>query len=140
MRIRSLFLAACALAVLGQTPARAQLLAECRGDVQRFCTGVPLFGGRIAQCLEQNADKLSAGCKKAIASRAPNQPAGAADGATGGAGAGAAAGGPQTACRGDAMRLCPDAIGDQPKMKRCMQTHAAQLSDACKTALIAAGS
>jgi len=136
MRTRTLFLAACALAALGQTPARAQLIAACRADVQQFCTGVPIFGGRIAQCLEQNADKLSAGCKKAIASREPNQPAG---GASGGAGAGAAAGGPQSACREDAMRLCPDAIGDQPKMKRCMQTHAAQLSDGCKTALIAAG-
>jgi len=137
MRIRNLFLVACALAALGHTPAHAQLLAACRGDVQRFCTGVPIFGGRIAQCLEQNADKLSAGCKKAIASREPNQAAGA--GAAGGAGAGASAGGAQAACRGDAMRFCSDAIGDQAKMKRCMQTHAAQLSDGCKTAIISAG-
>lgn len=115
------------LTALGTAPARAQLIAECRGDVQRFCGGMELGGGRIARCLEDNAAKLSTGCKKAIgAAQAP------AAGAEGG-------GGVSTACRGDAMRFCADAIGDQAKMQQCMQSHAAQLSDGCKTAIIAQG-
>jgi hypothetical protein len=114
------------LTVLGTAPARAQLIAECRGDVQRFCAGIELGGERMARCLEDNVAKLSAGCKKAIGSA--QAPA-----------AGAEGGGVSTACRGDAMRLCPDAIGDQAKLQQCMQSHAAQLSDGCKTAIIAQG-
>ena len=112
------------------SPASGQLIAECRGDVQRFCAGIELGGGRIVRCLEDNAAKLSAGCKQAI---------GASGAATGATQAGGESGGAKTACRGDAMRFCSDAIGDQEKMKRCLQSHAAQLSDGCKTAIIAEG-
>ena len=127
MRIRNLCLLACALGAIAHTSARGQLVPACRGDVQRFCAGISLGGGRIVHCLEENAAKLSAGCKEAIGgSRAPSQP-----------GEASAGGGTKTACRGDAMRFCSDAIGDQAKMHRCMQAHAAELSDGCKTALIA---
>lgn len=112
------------LATLGAGPARAQLIAECRGDVQRFCAGMELGGGRIAQCLEDNAAKLSTGCKKAIGAAQP--PA-------------AGGGGVSTACRADAMRFCAEAIGDHGKMQSCMQSHASELSDGCKTAIIAQG-
>jgi hypothetical protein len=37
------------------------------------------------------------------------------------------------------MQLCREAIGDQGRMKTCLASHAAQLSDGCKTALIAGG-
>lgn len=130
MRIKDLSLVACTLAALGQTPAWGQLIAACRGDVQRFCAGMELGGGRIVRCLEENAAKLSAGCKEAIgASGAPGAEAEAGGGKSGA----------KTACRGDAMRFCSDAIGDQTKMKHCLQSHAAQLSDGCKTAIIAEG-
>jgi hypothetical protein len=104
------------------------MLAACRGDVQRFCAGMELGGGRIVRCLEENAAKLSKGCKEAIGASAETAP-GEAEGG----------GGARTACRGDAMRFCADAIGDQEKMQRCLQSHAAQLSDGCKTAIIAGG-
>lgn len=126
MRRVTLSLMACAIVALGHVPARGQLIAACRGDVQRFCADIPLGGGRIAHCLAENAAKLSKACQEAIA----------ASDAPGGAGAGGDA---QTACRGDAMRLCADAIGDQEKMQHCLQSHAAQLSDGCKTAIIAGG-
>ena len=116
------------LAALGAGPAQAQLIAECRGDVQRFCAGMELGGGRIAQCLEDNAAKLSTGCKKAIGAAQPAPAAGAPGG-----------GGVSTACHADAMRLCAEAIGNHGKMQSCMQSHAAQLSDDCKTAIIAQG-
>jgi Cysteine rich repeat len=39
----------------------------CADDVQQFCAGVKMGGGRVAHCLKQHEDKLSAECKTAIA-------------------------------------------------------------------------
>ncbi len=117
------------LLALSQQPAWGQLLAACRGDVLRFCQGVAPGGGRLIECMQQHAARLSDACKQAIATADAAPTADRPDG-------------PQTtrtACRGDALRLCPDAVGDATKLKRCMQTHAAELSDGCKTALIAGG-
>ncbi len=38
----------------------------CQGDVQQFCKGVQPGGGRIARCLKEHKDELSAGCKGKI--------------------------------------------------------------------------
>ncbi|MEW5421996.1 cysteine rich repeat-containing protein [Amorphus sp. 3PC139-8] len=35
----------------------------CKADIQSLCSGVQPGGGRVGQCLQQNADKLSSGCK-----------------------------------------------------------------------------
>ncbi len=131
MILRNRWMIAVALVALGQAPAYAQLI-QCRGDVQKFCQGTPPGGGRIIRCLEQNTAKLSEGCRSALGAR--SVPGGAAGGSTGGAGSA------KTACRGDATRFCSDAVGNQAKMKECLRSHAAELSDGCKTALIAAGS
>jgi Cysteine rich repeat len=125
-----------ALITLATAPVRAQLVAACRGDVQRFCEGTPLGGGRVARCLEENAAKLSAACKKAIGVEEAPPTAGTAGGSDASAGGAESA---RTACRSDAMTFCAEAIGDQTKMRTCLRSHAAQLSDGCKTALIAGG-
>src|SRR4029453_17689178 len=52
MIARSTCLVAGALTALVTAPASAQLAAACRGDVQRFCEGTPLGGGRVIRCLE----------------------------------------------------------------------------------------
>ena len=39
----------------------------CEDDVQQYCAGVKPGEGRIAQCLKQHKDKLSAECKTQIA-------------------------------------------------------------------------
>src|SRR5215510_7134493 len=132
MTIKMLCLVAGTLVALGHGPARGQLVRAraCRGDVEKFCQGIPPGGGRLIRCLEENSAKLSAGCKKVI---------GAGGAEAGGAEASGGATSAKTACRGDAMRLCADAVGDQVKMKQCLQAHAAQLSDGCKTALIQGG-
>ena len=76
MNIRS----ACAIALIALPAAAPALAAEadlrqaCRDDVKQLCAGVQPGGGRIAQCLRDNAAKVSDGCKQAIqAARASQQ-------------------------------------------------------------------
>ncbi len=51
------------------TLARAQQSAvreACAADYKALCPNVQRGGGRIVACLKDNADKLSAGCQKAL--------------------------------------------------------------------------
>jgi Golgi apparatus protein 1 len=41
----------------------------CKGDVDQYCQGVQPGGGRIAQCLRSNKDKLSEACKSALSAK-----------------------------------------------------------------------
>lgn len=50
---------------LSRAEARA-VAAACRGDVQRLCVGVPRGEGRIAACLNQQANAVSTGCRDAL--------------------------------------------------------------------------
>jgi len=70
---------ACAIALL-ILPAAPAFAAEadprqaCRDDIKQLCPGVQPGGGRIKQCLKDNAAKVSDGCKQAIhAARASRQ-------------------------------------------------------------------
>ena len=45
-----------------------KLADDCGGDIRKFCKGLNLGGGRIADCLEQNAAKVSPTCKTSVAS------------------------------------------------------------------------
>ncbi len=60
-------------------PAGGQVLKEaCKNDYKTLCSGVKPGGGRIVACLQQQADKLSPGCKQALtAARSAKQAAGA---------------------------------------------------------------
>ena len=108
-------------------PAHAQSMMACAADRQRFCPDTPLGGGRVAECLMAHEKELSAGCREALGAGAHKEAAAPADD------------GVKGECRGDAIKFCREAIGDKAGMKTCMQQHAAQLSDGCKTALIAHG-
>jgi len=103
--------------------ASSQLVA-CRDDRERLCQGVPLGGGRVLQCLEEHAANLSEGCRKALGALGP---AGAPRGGTPAA----------QACHDDAVRFCRDSAGDRAKVRACLQAHASELSDGCKSALAA---
>jgi hypothetical protein len=116
------------LAGVALTPriASSQLVA-CRADRELFCAGVPFGGGRVLKCLEAHASSLSDGCKRALGSMAP---AGGAAPPAGGTSA-------QEACHDDAVKFCRDAAGNRAKMKACLQAHAGELSNGCKSALAA---
>ena len=124
MRITSSVTFAVALLAIGFRLAGAQM-RECAPDVERFCKGVPMGGGRILECLRGHGESLSDGCKSVLGVSAP-----------GGKGGSSAA----EACRPDVIRYCRDVARDRAKVKSCLQSHAAELSDACKTAIIAHGS
>jgi len=45
-----------------------KLAGDCGSDIRKFCRGLNLGGGRIADCLQQNAAKVSPTCKASVAS------------------------------------------------------------------------
>jgi hypothetical protein len=45
--------------------------AECKDDVAKLCPNVQPGGGAILRCLRANSEKLSAGCREAMAPPAP---------------------------------------------------------------------
>jgi hypothetical protein len=50
----------------------AKGMSACRGDVARFCQGIPSGGGRWRRCLQDRAAELSEGCRAMLdASAAP---------------------------------------------------------------------
>jgi len=129
MRNIALVTLAAAILTLGPRIAGAQM-AACAGDAERLCHGMRPGGGRIIGCLRGNAASLTPGCRAALGIREtppPDQRS-----TTGASSA-------KEACRPDVMRLCRSAMPDRAKISSCLQAHAADLSDACKTAIIAHG-
>ena len=65
--------AAAVLAItIGSAAANAQmgpLRQACGADVRSVCSGVMPGGGRIRQCMIDNFDRLSDGCKTALKSK-----------------------------------------------------------------------
>jgi hypothetical protein len=41
--------------------------SECQADIEKHCSAVAAGEGRIQMCLDENADEVSAACKKAVA-------------------------------------------------------------------------
>ena len=58
-------------------PAEAQVSGAmreaCRADYQKFCATLQPGGGRIRQCMLENADRLSPQCKDALKRQSGNQ-------------------------------------------------------------------
>ena len=54
-------------ALAGDNPNRAAVRQACQADISSLCPGIQPGGGRIKVCLKQNKDKLSQGCRSAIA-------------------------------------------------------------------------
>ncbi len=65
----------CASAMAQDTPPAPQPAAPsartaCKGDYQKFCSGVPRGGGRILDCLNSHKGELTTACQEAV-SKAP---------------------------------------------------------------------
>ncbi len=59
----SSLLTSCTLGVMAQ---QADVVKACGADVKNLCSGIERGEGRIAQCLRQNEDRLSEGCKSKL--------------------------------------------------------------------------
>lgn len=114
------------IAILGlATAASAQraVFDSCVYDMQRLCADTGSGGGKMMACLKQNQDKLSAGCKTAVANAGK------------GGGSGAKRGGRVQACQPDIAKLCKDVPRGAGRLAECLRSHEAQLSAECKEAL-----
>ncbi len=47
-------------------PSAPSLREKCGDDIKKLCAAVPQGEGRIIQCLVQNTDKLSQGCRNSL--------------------------------------------------------------------------
>ena len=45
----------------------------CAADIKQYCANVQPGGGRIAQCMKANAEKLSSGCHDSLAAARANR-------------------------------------------------------------------
>ncbi|HWA63742.1 MAG TPA: cysteine rich repeat-containing protein [Caulobacteraceae bacterium] len=68
-----------AAAAQGNAAMMSVLRDSCGKDIQTLCPGVQPGGGRIAQCLKEHQDKVSATCKSAIAQAMANRQQGGGD-------------------------------------------------------------
>jgi phage host-nuclease inhibitor protein Gam len=104
-----------------------ELTEACKDDVQKFCANVEPGAGRIARCLQQNADHLSPQCKakgeKMLAQR--KQRRGEMHDVA-------------QACKPDAERFCADVQPGAGRIAQCLKQHQSELSEPCTHAVRAA--
>jgi hypothetical protein len=108
----------------GPPPGGGDMRAACQADVQSLCASVAGGDDRraIGKCLRDNKDKLSQGCKDAMAARMAER-----EGKSRGKGKGA------PACRADAEKLCAGIQPGEGRIMACLKEKQAQVSDACKS-------
>jgi hypothetical protein len=87
----------------------AQASHPCMDDAKKLCGDVKPGQGRVAACLKQHKDQLSAGCKANIAKFR--------EGAQ--------------SCQQDVERLCPGTKAG-PERHACMQQHKDEVSPECR--------
>jgi hypothetical protein len=106
---------------LGGMEASAQGRGACAGDVQTFCSEVQPGQGKILQCLKQNIESLSQGCKDRILEVA-EQVAGA-----------------NQACEEDIFTFCPGVPSGGGQVAQCLKANQALLSPQCAAAMSEVG-
>ena len=109
------------LLLSGSISANAQGTGACAGDVQTFCSTVQPGQGRVVQCLRQNKELLSPGCKVRILEVATqlaevNQ-----------------------ACGDDILWFCPGIQPGGGQIAQCLQANKALLSPECTAAIAGVG-
>ena len=81
----------------------------CKPDVEKQCKGVQPGQGRIARCLVEHKDRLSAGCREKIAEAESKHP-----------------------CVKDIRTLCKAVRPGEGRIAQCLKQHEAELSAECK--------
>jgi hypothetical protein len=105
---------------LGEVQRRASALgADCNLDIQRYCPGTPVGGGRILQCLgaEVGRGELSSNCEDSVTGALEKL-----DAFTAG-------------CSDDAAALCPGVASGRGRLFACLRSQQERLSSRCQQAL-----
>jgi hypothetical protein len=89
----------------------------CSKDIAKFCKDVQKGGGRIADCLKQHENDLSAACKERIAKREEKRKKSSEI---------------SQGCKADVAKLCKDVKPGGGRIRKCLKEHQAQLSAQCK--------
>jgi hypothetical protein len=101
-----------ALVLFGSTASAQSRARACVDDIKKFCASVQPGEGRVAGCVKEHLNDLSAPCKNLLAATA------------------AAA----KACTADLKQQCADARRRAAKIA-CVTSSLANLSDDCKSAI-----
>jgi hypothetical protein len=91
-------------------------LEVCGGDISRVCSGVAPGGGRLAQCLMSQQDKLSPDCRRFVAEAQSAQST-------------------MFACAVDAKRLCANTLPGGGRIVSCLNRQRDAISRDCARAL-----
>jgi hypothetical protein len=98
-------------------------LADCKAEIDKYCPGQE--GKEAGTCLSTHKDALSASCATAVDDFEAKRKLKKANDTTGGA------------CKDDRKKLCADKQGADAKA--CLKDHKADLTQACRDAIAAAG-
>ncbi|MDX2265818.1 MAG: cysteine rich repeat-containing protein [Hyphomicrobiales bacterium] len=112
--LRILFVAAAVLgaasgAAHAQSLDSSAVMAACRSDYLTHCLGVVPGGGRIIQCLAENAAALAPECRRLVVLG--------------------------EACVADIKRFCPDVPAQGGELASCIEKSSGQISVQCAQAL-----
>jgi hypothetical protein len=106
--------AGCVEQMKADTKKLVEVSADCRNDVDRFCSDVEPGGGAIAACLLGHEQELDPACRKSIAEGRENVKKRVAG-----------------ACAGDIEKLCKDVPAGGSRVQRCLEEHKGELSQGC---------
>jgi hypothetical protein len=113
MRTSTLFLGAFVLLTAGA----ASAARPCGADIDKFCAQVEAGGGRIAKCLKEHENDLSAECRdhlKEVKGKLEEI---------------------HKDCQGDVDNLCKDVKPGAGRILRCLHQNKDKVSAACKDAM-----
>jgi hypothetical protein len=94
--------------------AHAQQEGPCAADAAKLCPGIAAGDGRIAKCLHENKDKVSAECK---ATKEKMK---------------AAFKEVKEACHDDVEKFCGSVQAGKGRIIKCMKEHKEEVSEGCR--------
>ena len=122
----------------GPTPQQLKAVKfTCRRDFRVHCRGVPAGGQEAMACLMRNSARLTPNCRTSVRAIEASMPMAPTAAATARPTPEQQAALKQN-CSGDFPRVCPG-VSPGPSALTCLQTHAAELSPACKASVASLG-
>lgn len=102
---------------VGAIAAEEKVAKPCREDAAKLCKDVKPGEGRVAKCMKEHHDELSAACKSNIKKTRKRIME------------------TRKACKDDKQKFCPDVQPGNSKVANCLRGHESELSVACKESL-----